>query len=94
MSGEPRTDLFLGLTRPPLLFGIPFQWVGISVIASFILFMLTKTFLAYLLYAVFHVIGLFLVRRDANFMNVFITRLRQCPRVPNAGFWRANSYEP
>jgi len=94
MSGEPRTDLFLGLTRPPQLFGIPFQWVGFSIIGCFILFMLTKTFFAYLLYLVFHGVGLILSRRDANFMNVFITRFKQCPRVPNAGFWRANSYEP
>jgi len=94
MADKTRTDLFVGLTRPPLIFGIPFQWVGISVIASFILFMLTKTFFAYLLYVVFHAIGLFLARRDPNFMNIFITRFKMCPRVRNAAYWEANSYEP
>lgn len=94
MSDERKTEVFLGLTRPPLLFGIPFQWIGISVILSFILFMLTKTFLAYLAYGVFHIAGLVLARRDPNFMNIFITRFRHCPRVPNAGLWNANSYEP
>jgi len=91
---ETRTPLFVGLTRPPMLFGIPFQWVVLSIMASFVLFMLTKAFASYLLYVALHMFGLALTRFEPNFMTILMVRLRKTPPVPNASYWGANSYEP
>ena len=32
--------------------------------------------------------------REPRFFDLWITKLRTCPRVKNFGFWRGNSYRP
>ena len=32
--------------------------------------------------------------REPRFFDLWVTKLRTCPRVKNYSFWRGNSYRP
>lgn len=97
---EPEIDpLFLALTRPPMVMGVPMTWFGlnfmlfgIGMIAFLDLF--PKFMWALLVCLPWHALGYLLTERDAQFMNVWMTKLQKCGNTRNRGFWKSNSYQP
>ena len=43
---------------------------------------------------VLHAVGYVGSLREPRFFDLWITKLRTCPRVKNFGFWGGNSYRP
>lgn len=43
---------------------------------------------------VVHLIGMIASLREPRIMDLWLTRMRHCPRIKNHAIWRCNSYRP
>jgi type IV secretion system protein VirB3 len=82
------------LTRPQMFAGVTYSWAVFNLIVTVEAFLITKSFWALLAAAALHAIGYFGCLREPRFFDLWITRARNCPRVRNHAFWRANCYRP
>lgn len=99
---EDRVDtdpLFIGMTRPPLVMGVPMEYFGVN----FILFgigmiafaSLTGKLGFFLCVCVpLHVLGYVATEKDPHWMSIYLTKLSRCGPTQNRGFWKTNSYKP
>lgn len=97
MSEQARLTVdavIVGLTRPPTLFGVPYQafiLFSAGVVAVFILASdLRWLLLAAPLYAVLYAVTL----KDPRFVDVFLVIASKTPTTPNRSYWGANSFSP
>jgi type IV secretion system protein VirB3 len=88
------TPLVIGLTRPPMMWGIPLNAFYIIVGVTLIAFLVTTSFWSALL-APFIYLALFaLCSRDIRILDLAQVAGRRTPRTRNRLFWRTNSYGP
>jgi type IV secretion system protein VirB3 len=93
MAGELRRDtLFVALTRPQMFAGVTYSFFVINGVLAAELFFLFKTFWVLLIAVVIHLFGMVGSLREPRFVDLWLTRVRNCPRVKNYKFWRCNSY--
>lgn len=89
--------LFTGLTRPPLVIGVPMEYFGLLFIA-FGLGMIGFTSLkAKALYFVLiccplYLLGYLFTEKEPHWMRVYLTKLTKCGPTRNKRFWKCNSY--
>jgi type IV secretion system protein VirB3 len=92
---EPMLDpLVGGLTRPPMMFGIPYVLFVLEFASVVLIFINTKNLFMFLLIIPIHTIAYGLTVRDARFVDVLQTRVSKCPRTRNHRFWGGDSYSP
>jgi type IV secretion system protein VirB3 len=92
---EPRLDpLVIGLTRPPLMLGVPYVTFIVESVVIVMVFLNTKNLLTFGLIAPLHSIAYALTIRDVRFIEIIQKRLSRCPRTRNAAFWGGDSYAP
>ena len=92
---EPVLDPLVGvMTRPPMMFGIPYVFFVLEFSIVVLIFINTKNLLMFLLVIPIHGIAYGLTVRDARFVDVIQTRLTKCGRTRNHGFWGGDSYSP
>jgi len=87
-----RDILFVGLTRPQMLLGVTYGYaIGNAVLTteSFLIFKSVWVLLAAL---VIHAVGVVACLRDPHIFELWLTKVRRCPRIPNYRSWRCNSY--
>lgn len=94
MDGLERDRLFVAMTRPQMLFGVPYGYAVFNAVLTTELFLLFKSPAVLLLAVVVHAAGWIACLKDPHIFNLWLTRTRRCPRVPNHGVWRCNSYRP
>jgi type IV secretion system protein VirB3 len=94
MDGLDRDTLFVALTRPLMLLGVPYGYAVGNAIVTTELFLLFKSFWVLLAAVVIHVAGWLACLRDPHTFDIWLVKVRRCPRVPNHGLWRCNSYRP
>ena len=97
---NPNLDpLFVGMTRPPLVLGVPMEFFGIN----FILFgigmiafaSLSGKALFFLCVCIpLHIAAYILTEKEPHWMSIYITKLTWCGRIQNRAFWKSNSYKP
>ena len=96
MSGTLGTDpLFLGLTRPPLLFGVSYTFAALNGIASLLAFVITEKFF-YLLVLLpgLHMIAWFICLKEPRAIELFIARMSKCNICRNRMYHSGtNSYD-
>jgi len=85
--------LFVGLTRPPMMFGVTMDYLGISVMVSLCGFILFSSPLYLLIYLPLHVVGVIACLIDHNIFRLMFKKLN-CLNVPNKRIWGCQSYEP
>jgi type IV secretion system protein VirB3 len=94
-SGELETDmLFLGLTRPPMLFGVSFTVVMCYFLIGTMGFVLTSDFKFFFGMAPVHGVAYVLSEKEPLFMELFMIRQQKCNKCKNRiyhGF--TNSYD-
>ena len=88
------TPVILGLTKPPMMFGIPYTafilLVGLTVIG----FLLFNSIWAIVL-APFIYIALFTIcSQDVMVLDILQVTASKTPNTPNKAFWGTNSYSP
>lgn len=86
--------VIVGLTRPPTLFGVPYQAFILFAAAVVAVFILASD-LRWLLLAAPIYAGLYAVTlKDPRFVDVFLVIAARTPTTPNRSYWGANSFSP
>ena len=88
--------LFVGVTRPPMRWGVTYSAVMLNAMCIMELFLLTKNLLILLLAAPIHGVCMLLCVRDARFFDLVVLwgRTRLPAFLGNLRFWKASSYSP
>ena len=88
------TPLVIGLTRPPMMLGIPFNAFIIIIGVMLITFLISNSFWSVFIAPVAYLALFALCSRDVRILDLIQTAGRMTPRTRNKGFWGANSYGP
>jgi type IV secretion system protein VirB3 len=91
LSSDP---VFAALTRPQMIAGVTYPYLVFYLIVLLEAFLITRSFWVIPLGLLLHAIGYVGCLREPRFFDIWITKLRTCPRVKNFGFWRGNAYRP
>ncbi len=95
MAGELRRDtLFVALTRPQMFAGVTYSFFVINVVVAVELFLIFKSFKVLLVGLVIHFAGVLVSLHEPRFVDLWLARVRNCPRIKNYKLWRCNSYRP
>ena len=94
MSRLVSDPIFAALTQPQMIGGVTYRYAVVNLILTLEVFLITKSFWSLLIAPVVHVVGYLGCLKEPRFFDLWITRVSQCPRVRNHGFWRANAYRP
>ncbi len=87
-----RDTVFGALTRPQMFAGVTYSYFVLNAVIVIELFLITRSFWVLPLALVIHFVGYLGCLREPRFFDLWIIRVSRCPRVPNARFWRCNSY--
>jgi type IV secretion system protein VirB3 len=95
-AGLIADPLFIGATRPSMLWGVTYSAVMLNAMCIMELFLLTKNLLILLLAAPIHGVCMLLCARDARFFDLVLLwgRTRLPALLANLRFWKASSYSP
>lgn len=95
-GGLTADPLFVGVTRPPMKWGVTYSALLLNMVFTMEVFIISKNLLTLLLAAPIHGICALLCARDSRFFDLAILWCRT--RIPmlcgNYFFWRASSYSP
>ena len=94
MEHLDRDPLFVALTRPQLLLGVPYSLVVMNGIVTTELFLIFKSPWVLLAAVLLHLIGWAVTLNDPHMFDLWLAKVRDCPRIPNFCQWRCNSYRP
>jgi type IV secretion system protein VirB3 len=88
------TPLVIGLTRPPMMWGIPLTAFYIIVGVTLIAFLVSTSFWSALIAPLTYLALFAFCSRDIRILDLAQVAGRRTPRTPNRVFWRTNSYGP
>ncbi|MEO7247642.1 MAG: VirB3 family type IV secretion system protein [Novosphingobium sp.] len=96
MAATPlaRQIVFVALTRPQMFAGVTYTFFIINGIIAAELFLVFKALWVIAVAGIIHLIGVVACLREPRFFDLWISRVRHCPRVKNFGLWGCNSYAP
>jgi len=95
MAGELRRDtLFVALTRPQMFAGVTFSFFIINGVIAVELFIIFRSLWVLPAALAIHLAGMVASLREPRFVDLWLSRVRNCPRVKNHALWRCNSYRP
>ena len=86
--------LFLGMTRPPMAFGVTYTFLVINLMAATMAFLALNSLFAFLIGVPVHIAGYLLCLKDPRLFDIWRVRLLKTPPNRNQAYWRANSYSP
>ena len=84
--------LFVALTRPQMFAGVTYSYFVMNAVLATELFLIFGSFWVLLAALVIHGVGAVLCLREPRFFDLWLTKVRRCPRVRNYRLWRCNSY--
>lgn len=85
--------LFVGLTRPPMLFGVSYTFALFNAVACVLAFISTSNFKYLAIMFPIHAIGFYLCSKEPLFLELFKVKAEKCSRCRNMFFHGANSYD-
>src|SRR5690349_11678506 len=95
-NGVIADPLFVGATRPPMIWGVTYTAVMLNAVCVMELFLTTRNLLTLLIAAPIHGVCMLLCARDARFFELLLLWIRT--RLPvfltNLRLWKASSYSP
>ncbi|NJM35814.1 MAG: type VI secretion protein [Rhodomicrobium sp.] len=94
MTELSRTPVFRALTEPQRFAGVTYSYFVINLVVTTEAFLITRSFFALFIAAALHAVGYVASIREPRIFDLWVARVSKCPRVPNYGFWRCNSYQP
>ncbi len=95
MSSELKSDtLFVALTRPQMFGGVTYTFFTINGIIAVEFFLIFQAWWVMLIALGTHAIGMIMCLKEPRIFDLWITRVRNCPRVKNYELWKCNSYRP
>lgn len=94
MEGLDRDTLFVALTRPQMLLGVTYGFAIANAIITTELFLIFKSVWVLLAAVIVHAVGWLACLRDPHIFELWLVKVRRCPRVPNYRVWQCNSCRP
>ena len=94
MAELTRTPIFRALTMPQTFAGVPYSYFVVNLVLSTELFLVSRSFWSLLAPLAFHAVGYVASLREPRILDIWFKRVGKCPRTPNHGLWRCNSYAP
>lgn len=95
MANEIKADpLFVGLTRPPMLFGVSYNFAVINGMVSMMSYIMTSSFIYFAMMFPMHFVGYYLCSKEPLFIELFLNKNKNCPRCWNFAYHKGNSYDP
>lgn len=95
-TGSLTSDpLFIGLTRPPMIFGVSYKFVMMNVLISFVSFINTANFMIMLVFLPgLHGIAYIICFKEPLFLELWMLKLQKCNKCKNKFFHGyTNSYD-
>ncbi|TCD04362.1 type VI secretion protein [Erythrobacteraceae bacterium CFH 75059] len=84
--------LFVSLTRPQMFAGVTYSFFVINAVIAVELFLVFGSLWALLAAVLVHGMGVLIHLEEPRIVDLWLTRVRHCPRVKNHALWRCNSY--
>ena len=89
-----RLPVFRALTRPQMFAGVTYSFFIINAAVTTEIFLITRSFLALPVALIVHMLGYLACLQEPRIIDLWITKVSRCPRVPNWRLWGCNSYAP
>jgi len=95
-AGLIADPLFVGATRPPMLWGVTYAALLVNMVFTLEAFLLTRNLLTLLVCMPIHGLCALLCARDARFFDLLLMwgRTRLPAIAGTLRFWQASSYSP
>jgi type IV secretion system protein VirB3 len=95
-AGLTADPIFVGVTRPPMRWGVTYSALLFNLVFTMEAFLLTKNLLTLLIALPIHGLCALLCARDARFFDLILLwgRTRMPSYLANYRTWRASSYSP
>jgi type IV secretion system protein VirB3 len=95
-AGVVADPLFVGMTRPPMRFGVTYMALLLNLVVTMEAFLLTRNLLLLLIAVPLHGLSALLCARDARIFELLLlwARTRFLAYFANARYWKASSYSP
>ena len=94
MSRVEQDPLFVALTRPQMFAGVTYSYFIVNAVLATELFLIFRSLWVLAAALLVHAVGAVLCVREPRFFDLWLTKVRRCPRVRNYAIWRCNSYRP
>jgi len=94
MNGLDHDPVFVALTRPQMFAGVTYSYFVLNAVLATEMLLIFRSLWALALALVVHLVGVLLCLREPRFLDLWLARVRNCPRVRNHVIWRCNSYRP
>ena len=94
-TGELEVDmLFLGLTRPPMLFGVAYAVVMANFLVCMFYFVLTSDATGFILAPIVHGVAYIASQKEPLFLDLFMVKQQKCNKCKNRFYHgMTNSYD-
>lgn len=93
-NGSLKLDpLFVGLTRPSLLFGVSQTFVILNALMCMGYFVMSSDLKALVLLFFNHMIGYIICAKEPLFMELYKVKMQKCNKCSNKLYHGANSYD-
>ncbi len=95
-AGLTVDPLFVGITRPPMRWGVAYEALLLNLVVTMEVFVVTKNLLTLLIAIPIHGVCALLCARDARFFHLMLlwSRTRLPAFLGTVRLWRAASYSP
>ena len=95
MSNTLKADqLFVGLTRPSMLFGVSYNFAIINAMLSMMTYIMTSNFMYFAMMFPLHFLGYYLCSKEPLFIELILNKNQHFPRCWNYTIHKGNSYDP
>jgi type IV secretion system protein VirB3 len=90
---DSQDPLFLGLTRPPMIFGVTYPFAVLNGFSCMITYIGTTNFLWFAAMPFFHGIAYLICLKEPLAIELLMIKGSKCQKCQNRGFYNANSYD-
>lgn len=88
-------DLAVGLTRPPMFFGVKLQTAILNLMCCILSYVFFQTIWVVPIFGLLHLIAMRISIKEPRFIDLYISYLSYTPPLKNVIFWgKCNSYFP
>jgi len=93
-NGSLKLDpLFVGLTRPSLLFGVSQAFVILNALMCMGYFVMTSDLKALIMLIFNHMVGYIICAKEPLFIELYMIKMQKCNKCANKLYHGANSYD-
>ncbi|RZI46019.1 type IV secretion system protein VirB3 [Rickettsiales endosymbiont of Peranema trichophorum] len=92
-EGIDQDPLFVGLTRPPMLFGASYTFTLLNGMSCMMAYVITTSFKYLALMFPIHMVGYYICSKEPLFIELLRVKAQKCSVCRNRFYHGANSYD-